>query len=531
MSRAQNTADVLVIGAGASGAALTWRLAKAGVRVICLEQGDWVAPSDIPTTRADWEVVRQTVWSPNPNIRRRPEDYPVGDDETPIKPQMFNGVGGSTIMWSCFCPRFHPHDFKVHSTDGVAADWPLTYEELAPYYDINDRLMGMSGLAGDPSAPPRTPRPMPPLPIGAAGQTLAGAFDKLGWHWWPGDIARNSVPYNGRGKCNNCGACEPGCLNGAKGTVDVTYWPAALKHGAELRTGARVFEITTGADGRATGALYYDRSGRVVRVNASALVLAANGVGTARLLFLSKSSRFPDGLANSSGQVGRNLMVHPIAAVSGVFDRQFDEDGGGAASILSNEFYGTKPGRDFVRGYMLAGPRTHAPLGTALGAFGRRAPWGVGHHQAFERMFAHTGVLVICGEDLPHESNRVTLDAELRDSDGVPAPRLRYQLDDNSKKMIGHGLERAKEVWNAAGAAETIEIPLLAQTGFHLMGTARMGEDPRTSVVDRYGRCHDVDNLLIVDGSIFVTAAAVNPTPTIQALALRTADHMLATRH
>ena len=224
-------------------------------------------------------------------------------------------------------------------------------------------------------------------------------------------------------------------------------------------------------------------------------------------------------------------MFHPIAAVSGVFDRQFDEDGGGAASILSNEFYGTKPGRDFVRGYMLAGPRVHAPVGTALGAFGRRAPWGVGHHQAFERTFAHTGALVICGEDLPRESNRVTLDTELRDSDGVPAPRLQYQLDDNSKKMIRHGLERAKEVWNAAGAAETIEIPLLAQTGFHLMGTARMGEDPRTSVVDRYGRCHDVDNLLIVDGSIFVTAAAVNPTPTIQALALRTADHMLATRH
>jgi choline dehydrogenase-like flavoprotein len=526
-----NETDVLVIGAGASGAALTWRLAQAGVRVICLEQGDWVAPEQIPTTRADWEIARQTVWSPNPNIRRLAQDYPVRDDETPIKPQMFNGVGGSTIMWSCFCPRFHPHDFKVRSTDGVAADWPLSYDELAPYYDLNDRMMGMSGLAGDPSVPARTPRPMPPLPIGAAGRTLACAFDKLGWHWWPADMARNSVEYRGRGACNNCGACEAGCVNGAKATVDITYWPAAIKYGAELRTGARVFEITTGTNGRATGALYYDRRGSVISVRASAVVVAANGIGTPRLLLLSRSPRFPDGLANSSGFVGRNLMFHPIAAVTGVFDRPLDEDQGGAASILSNEFYGTRRGHDFVRGYMLAGPRTQAPLATALGAFGRRMPWGARHHEQFERLFGHSGLLVICGEDLPRESNCVLLDSELKDSDGIAAPRLVYELDENSRNMIRHGMARSKEIWYAAGASETIEIPLLAQTGFHLMGTARMGEDPQRSVVDRYGRSHDVDNLFIVDGSVFVTAAAVNPTPTIQALALRTADHMLATRH
>jgi choline dehydrogenase-like flavoprotein len=166
-----------------------------------------------------------------------------------------------------------------------------------------------------------------------------------------------------------------------------------------------------------------------------------------------------------------------------------------------------------------------------LGAFGRRIPWGARHHDEFERLFGHSGLLVICGEDLPHESNCVLLDGELKDSDGIAAPRLVYELDENSRNMIRHGMERSKEIWNAAGASATIEIPLLAQTGFHLMGTARMGEDPQRSVVDRYGRSHDVDNLFIVDGSVFVTAAAVNPTPTIQALALRTADHMLATRH
>jgi choline dehydrogenase-like flavoprotein len=224
-------------------------------------------------------------------------------------------------------------------------------------------------------------------------------------------------------------------------------------------------------------------------------------------------------------------MFHPIAAVTGVFDRPFDEDQGGAASILSNQFYGTRRGHDFVRGYMLAGPRTQAPVATSVGAFGRRMPWGARHHEEFERLFGHAGLLVICGEDLPHESNRVLLDSELKDSDGIAAPRLVYELDQNSRNMIRHGMQRSKEIWDAAGASETIEIPLLAQTGFHLMGTARMGDDPRSSVVDRYGRSHDVDNLFIVDGSVFVTAAAVNPTPTIQALALRTADHMLATRH
>jgi len=224
-------------------------------------------------------------------------------------------------------------------------------------------------------------------------------------------------------------------------------------------------------------------------------------------------------------------MHHPIAGMSGVFDGPFDEDGGGAASILSNEFYGTRPGRDFVRGYMLAGPRSQAPLATALGAFGRRPRWGEGHHAEFEHLFARAGFLVTCCEDLPDEANRVELDPALTDSDGIPAPKLVYQLDDNTKRMIRHALDRSREIWDAAGAAETIEVPLLAQAGFHLMGTARMGDDPAKSVVDRFGRCHDVDNLFIVDGSVFVTCAAVNPTPTIQALALRTADHMLASRH
>jgi choline dehydrogenase-like flavoprotein len=524
-------ADVLVIGAGASGAALSWRLASAGVKVLCLEQGDWVRPETIPSDRPDWEVARMTWWSPNPNVRRHPDDYPINDADTPIKPLMFNGVGGSTVMWFCFNPRFHPDDFRVRSVDGVADNWPLTYEELEPYYDVSDRMMGVAGLAGDPSVPPRSPHPMPPLPLGTSGRRFVDALDKLGWHWWPADMARNSVPYAGHEACNNCGPCEMGCPRGAKGTADVRYWPLALAHGAVLKTGARVFEIMVDALGKATGALYYDRSGAIQRATADRIVLAANGIGTPRLLLLSRSPSYPDGLANSSGLVGRNLMHHPIAAVTGVFSDLFDTGTGGAgASILCNQFYGSGRDRDFVRGYMLAGPRVQPPLATALGAAGRTLPWGPDHHGAFERLFGHCGSIIISCEDLPHTSNTVTLDANLKDSNGIPAPKLSYAVDDNTRSMVRHAMDRCNEIWGAAGAQQTIEMPLLAQTGFHLMGTARMGDDPDSSVVDRWGRSHDVPNLFIVDGSVFVTAAAVNPTPTIEALALRTADHMIGRR-
>jgi len=523
--------DILVIGAGASGAALSWRLSQAGIRVICLEQGDWVKPSDIPSNRPDWEIARMTWWSPNPNLRKLPADYPVNDADTPIKPLMFNGVGGSTIMWTCFNPRFHPDDFRVRSVDGVAEDWPLTYDELAPFYDESDRMMGVSGLAGDPSVPPRTARTMPPMPLGPGGRRFVKAFEQLGWHWWPGDVARNSTAYGDRPACNNCGACEMGCPIGAKGGADFAYWPTALKNGVELRTGARVFEITTDHKGKATGALYLDRQGRTQRVTANAVVMASNGIGTPRLMLLSRSAVHPDGLANSSGLVGKNLMHHPIAAVTGIFADIFDGGVGGAgASILSNEFYGTRKGRDFSRGYMLAGPRIIGPVAAAMGGWGRPLPWGASHHDEFEKLSGRSGALIISCEDLPVESNTVTLDAELKDSDGIPAPKLNYALDDNSKRMIRHAMDRGKEVWDVAGAVDTIERPLLAQAGFHLMGTARMGNNPRKSVVDRFGRAHDVSNLFIVDGSVFVTSAAVNPTPTIEALALRTAAHIIETR-
>ena len=525
--------DVLIIGAGASGAAVAWRLANAGVEVTCLDLGGWVRPEEMITGDDDWEVKRLAQWHPNPNVRQRPEDYPINQANSPIRPLMFNGVGGSTIMWSCHAPRFHPSDFRVRSLDGVADDWPLTYDDLVPYYELNDRMMGVAGVAGDPANPPRDARQTPPVPPGTGGERLARAFDQLHWHWWPADTMINTQPYGeGRGACNGCGPCELACPHRAKGSVDVTYWPQALRAGAKLVTGANVFEITVDGSGRATGARYYDDSGAEERIAAASVVVAANGIGTPRLLLLSKSTAHPNGLANSSGLVGRNLMHHPIATATGIFDERIDGHRGiTACSIFSQEFYETDPARDFVRGYMLQAVRGHGPLLTALGSWAHPGlAWGADHHSQFAEVFGRAVSLAICGEDMPAESNRVTLDPDLRDRHGVPAPALNYRVDENARRQLDHGIASARKVLMAAGARSIHVKDLMPDAGFHLLGTARMGEDPRRSVVDRWGRAHDVPNLFIVDGSVFVTCAALNPTPTIQALALRTAGHIIETR-
>jgi len=517
-------ADVIVIGAGAAGAAATWRLATMGVDVLCLEQGGWVPTATLATTRPDWELLREETWSPNPNVRRLPWDYPIDDHASPIRPLLFNGVGGSTVMWSSHAPRFHPSDFQVRTLDGVADDWPISYRDLEPYYDLNDRMMGISGIDGDPANPPRPPRPMPPVAIGRGAERMAAALDRLDWHWWPTETAVNSVPYGERGACVNCGPCELGCANGAKADVAVTYWPVALRAGARLRTEARVRRILV--DGRrATGVEWIDTRGGVHRAEADEIVLAGNGIGTPRLLLHSGEQRSGRGLANRSGLVGRRLMLHPIAAAVGVFPERLDGHRGiTACSIMSHEFYEADASRGFPRGYQLQITRSHGPVRTSLGGFGVPVPWGPNHHARFSEVFdATVGVTVMC-EDLPDERNTVTLNHAHSDSSGLPGAAMSYRVDPASRAALDHGLERAGEILREAGAREVHSVPLREAAGFHLMGTARMGEDPDRSVVDPLGACHDISNLHVIDGSVFVTSAAVNPTPTIQAIALRTAE-------
>ena len=518
--------DVLIIGAGASGAAMAWSLADTRMRILCLEQGDWVKPSDYPSNGRDWEARQLAEFNFSPNVRAAPADYPINETDSPLKIANHNGVGGGTVLYAGHFPRFHPSDFRVRSLDGVADDWPIDYATLAPFYAENDRMMGVSGLSGDPAYPPKEPM-MPPLPLGKSGQTLARGMNKLGWHWWPSDSAVATEDYHGRARCINLGHCLGGSAQGAKASTDITYWPEAIRAGVELRTRCRVREITTNDQGMATGAIYYDADGVEHFQAAEVVVMACNGVGTPRILLNSTSARFPDGLANSSGLVGRNLMFHPYAAITGYFDQALDGYRGPGNCIWSQEFYETDRSRDFLRGYTFEFTRGRGPVITALaGMRSGRVPWGDEHHNEYRRIFNRsTGMVAIC-EDLPEAHNRVTLDPTLVDSNGIPAPKITYKLSDNSRRMLDHAVARATEALRAAGAYEVASETPLAVGGWHLMGTARMGSDPTRSVVNEWGRSHDVKNLFIVDGSIFVTSAGVNPTATIQALTLYIADAM-----
>jgi choline dehydrogenase-like flavoprotein len=522
--------DVLIVGAGASGAAAAWRLATRGIGVLCLEQGDWVDHRRAPQIAADWERRRLTDWHPNPNIRRNPADYPIDDSASSIRPLLFNGVGGSTVMWSCHAPRFHPSDFRMRSQDGVGRDWPIGYQTLAPYYALNERMMSVSGAQGDPAMPPREARPAPPAPIGAAERRMIAAFEALGWHWWPGDVAINTGQVSLPGRCNHCGPCELGCPRGAKGAADTAYWPRAIAAGARLLTGARVAEILHDARGHAAGAVFVARDGRRHRIAARRVLLAANGIGTPRLMLMSRSGRFPDGIGNANGLVGRGLMLHPLARVTGVFaDAVQGHRGIAAGALLSKQFYETDPARGFLRGFKLQILRSHGPAFTALGSTAGRVPWGRGHHRRFATIFDHTLGVSICADDLPEPENRVMLHDHLVDDDGLPAPRMIYRVGTNSRAILDHGRARAREVLRAAGASEMFEAELVRDAGFHLMGTCAMGTDPETSVVDAWGACHAVPGLHVIDGSCFATAAAVNPTNTLQALALRVADRLVET--
>jgi choline dehydrogenase-like flavoprotein len=521
---ANATVDVLVIGAGPSGAVVTHTAAAAGLSVMVLEQGDWVNPSDFPANHPEWELLIQHDWSHDPNVRDLPSDYPVDVSESDMWPVMFNAVGGSSIFFGAEWPRLVPSDFRVKTLDGVGDDWPISYDDLSPYYDEVDAFIGVSGVDGDTAYPEGLTYPLPPNPLGKAGIKAAEAANKLGWHWWPGTNAIASQKFKTLEQCGRWGTCEWGCPQGAKASFDLIYMPQAQKLGATVVTGARVRKVVTDEDtGLATGAEYVDRYGVVQFQAARTVVLCANGIGTPRLLLMSASDQHPHGLANSSDMVGRNLMLHPNCTALGFYEQELESWRGPAGQLIhSLQFYETDTSRGFVRGSKMHILPTPGPL-NAIEAHRHvdfEQLWGPAVHDVAR--LAQNGILWAANtEDLPEPHNRVTLSSDLVDSDGLPAPKVNYRISENTRKILKFTVDRMVELHEAAGAVRIIPQEIWVDQPGHLLGTARMGDDPTTSVVDAYGNAHDVENLYIADGSIFVTSGSANPTSTISALALR----------
>jgi choline dehydrogenase-like flavoprotein len=498
-----------------------------------LEQGDWALNDDFTGDKPQWELARLKQWNSAPNTRAGASDYPIDTSESPIEPLMYNGVGGSTILFSGHWVRAMPSDFRVRTLDGVADDWPFQYDDLRPFYDEITHHIGASGLEGDPAYPDSHTFPLPPLPIGKYGLTAAKGMDKLGWHWWPAPNAIASRKFKDRGACVRYGSCESGCPSGAKASTDLTHLREAVELGAKVITGARVSHLTINDQGLVTGAEYIDRDGKVQHQAGGVTVLAANGIGTPRILLNSTSTLFPNGLANSSGLVGKRLMVHPYASVYGTYEDDLETYLGPTGQALqSMHFYETDTDRGFVRGGKWNLMPTGGPLTHTL--WNRDNNWnenfGPAFHNRLRSTFGRYTEWGITTEDLPEEHNEVII-GDAFDSDGIPAPKIRYTISENTQRLLDFHVARAVEAHEAAGATSIEPIPVVRESGWHLLGTARMGTDPANSVVDEWGRAHDVPNLFVIDGSVFVTSTGVNPTATIMAVALRAMRHLADNRN
>ncbi len=505
----KNVCDVLIIGAGAAGAAAAWNLSSSGYKIICMDQGPILDPISYSNDQYNWELLKLKRFNSNPNIRNLKSDYPINDKNSPISIANYNAVGGSTILYSGHFPRFHESDFKTKSVDGVGDNWPLSYKDLEPYYNLNDKMMGVAGLKGDP-AYPKIDNLLPPVSLGKSGEKLAKTFNKMGWHWWPSYSAIATKKYKNRKK-------------GSRSEVNLNYLPKAVSNGVKIKPNCRVEKITLNKYGKANGVIFYNSKNVKKFLKASLIIVACSGVGTPRLLLNSANKLYPKGLANSSGLVGKNLMLHPLGYVEGRFDEYLESfKGPEGCCIASQEFYKTIKNADHKRGYTIQVLRGPGPLETAF--FLRKfkdLEFGKNFHMKFRKNYGHTIPVAIICEDLPEKHNSVELDYKIKDSSGMPGIKINYRLSKNSKKMLSHGISKAKELMKKAGAKSIISFGPVRHTGWHLMGTTKMGKSKKNSVVNEFGQTHDIKNLVIVDSSVFVTSGGVNPMSTLQAIALR----------
>ena len=413
------------------------------------------------------------------------------------------------------------------------ADWPITYADLEPYYTKAEYDIGVSGLAGaNPMAAPRSkPYPLPPMPVKSSGVLFERGAKKLGLHPFPAPVAIISQNYKGRIACQHCGYCPRfGCEFGSKSSSLATVIRMAERtKRCEVRSDSYVSRIETNAQGRVTGAAYFDVNKQEHFQRAKAVVLCANGAETPRLLLMSESSRFPHGLANSSGLVGKYLMFDLGTMVWGLFEHPLNDYKSNDVTRVVYDYYAADRSRGFYGGGGIDSRFGTNPIAHALRGLPPDLPqWGAGWKSLVGEYFTHTMSSFAHLTSLPLEANAIDLDPQLKDSWGLPAMRVTFKMHPYDLANMKFFLARQREIIEAAGAKKIWDSGAGdINQSVHLMGTCRMGDAPATSVVDKFNRTHDVPNLFVVDGSSFVTSGRQQPTATIQALGYRAADHMI----
>ncbi|MFN7916864.1 MAG: GMC family oxidoreductase [Vicinamibacterales bacterium] len=533
--------DFVVIGSGAGGGIMAKQLATAGFTVVVLEQGGWgkygkeheYTKDEYLNDQGgmDYQLMSDPVRQPN-TFRRTEKDKTV-----PGSHSYGCVVGGGTVTYGGSSWRHLPWEFNEATvTGGVSGtglqDWPLTYEELEPYYVQAEWEMGISGMRIDSPlvAPMSKDYPVPPVPLKASGALMKMGAAKMGLTVVRGPLAVISKDYMGRSACVNCGMCSGfGCHVKARSSSAVSMLPLAEKTGkCEIRVRSYVHEITVDSTGKCTGVAYFDADKRVVRQRAKTVILAANGTESARLLLLSKSQRFPNGLANNNDVVGRYLMLGNTVSANALFEHPLNDYKGLVTGAAIVDFVPSDPKRGFYGGGRMTARGFDTPINYALrGLSPGTARWGAAYKQALRDEANHKMTITSFVTQLPLASNRVDLDPEVKDAWGLPAMRITSQSHPDDIKAMEFFRQKGLEVLQAAGATKTWAAPVNdARGSAHNRGSCRMGNDPKTSVVNKYHRAHDVPNLFIVDGSTLVTGGRNHPTMTIQALAFRAAEHI-----
>ena len=531
--------DFVIIGSGAAGGVLAKELSTNGFRVVVLEQGPYLTEADFNDNEIDVVFNHQLTNNPKfqPTTFRKTEQEKAQKQYSVMYGRC---VGGSSVHFTANYWRLHEIDFiersKVGDVPGASlVDWPIRYEDLEPYYTKVEWECGVSGLAGaSPFDPPRSkPYPMPPLPVKGSGVIFERAAKKLGYHPFPAPMAILSQPRPGRSACVNCGFCLGfGCEVKAKSSSLAAMIPVAEATGrCEIRPNCYVHRLETDKTDRVVGAVYFDAKKNMHLQKAKAVVVCANGAETPRLLLLSKSAQFPNGLANSSGLVGKYLMPNSGAIAFGTFDEPLNDYKGFAVSRIFHDFYEM----DLQKTGLYGGGGLDArfdltPITFALGALPPGTPkWGSDFKKGLHQNFTRTMEIFCHATSLAVETNSFSLDPEVKDAWGLPALRMTFRDHPNDLKLAEWMKDRAMEILDAAGARTKWCGPIQEQQfAVHLLGTCRMGNDPKTSVVNADHRTHDVKNLFLCDGSSLVTSGRGQPTMTIQALAFRAADRITA---